>query len=163
MLGGKGDRQPYFPSNPCLYWNHSNYGRMLPMEDCVFCKVIAGEVKSWKVFENENVYAFLETHPVSKYHTLVIPKKHYRNIFDIPETELKEVLGVVKKLVTLYNTKLGIENVQIINSSGPEAQQDIFHCHFHIVPRRSGDGQDIVWKTHPEWVENYNQLLEAIK
>ena len=69
------------------------------MRDCIFCKIIEGEAKSWKVYENESVYAFLDIHPVNEYHTLVIPKNHYDNIFDIPEHELKEVIGVIKKLV----------------------------------------------------------------
>lgn len=133
------------------------------MEDCIFCKIAKGEAKSWKVYENEKVYAFLDIHPASEYHTLVIPKKHYKNIFDIPEAELNEITIVIKKVVDLYNKKLGIENVQIINSSGAEAQQDVFHVHFHIVPRRIGDGQDVKWMTHPEWQEKFDNLLDKIK
>lgn len=133
------------------------------MSDCIFCKIVEGKARSWKVYENESVYAFLDNHPVNEYHTLVIPKKHYENIFDIPENELKEVMAVVKILVTLFNSKLGINNVQIINGSGFEVQQDVFHAHFHIVPRKKGDNQDINWITHPEWVEKYDQLLEKLK
>lgn len=133
------------------------------MSNCIFCKIVKGKAKSWKVYENESVYAFLDIHPVNEYHTLVIPKNHYESIFDIPENELKEVMAVVKKLVTLFNSKLGIRNVQIINCSGPEAQQDVFHVHFHIVPRKKGDNQDVKWITHPEWVEKYDQLLESLK
>jgi histidine triad (HIT) family protein len=133
------------------------------MSNCIFCKIVEGKAKSWKVYENESVYAFLDIHPVNEYHTLVIPKNHYESIFDIPENELKEVMAVVKKLVTLFNSKLGIRNVQIINCSGPEAQQDVFHVHFHIVPRKKGDNQDVKWITHPEWVEKYDQLLESLK
>lgn len=133
------------------------------MKDCIFCKVVKGEAKSWKVYENENVYAFLDIHPMNRYHTLIIPKKHYTNIFDIPEKELKEVMSVVKKLVKLYQKKIGIKNVQIINSSGAEAQQDVFHAHFHIAPRKKGDGQDVKWTTHPEWTKDYDKMLEALK
>jgi histidine triad (HIT) family protein len=132
------------------------------MSNCIFCKIVRGEAKSWKVYEDENVYAFLDIHPASEYHTLVIPKKHYENIFDVPEAELLAVMAAVKKLTTLYSQKLGIHNVQIINSSGAEAQQDVFHLHFHIVPRGMGDGQNVKWTTHPEWVEKYDQLLAKI-
>jgi len=100
---------------------------------------------------------------VAEYHTLVIPKKHSENIFDIPEAELLAVVTVVKNLVGLYERQLGINNIQIINSSGPEAQQDVFHMHFHIVPRKKGDNQDVKWTTHPEWVEKFDRLLERIK
>lgn len=133
------------------------------MSDCIFCKIVKGEIKSWKVYENENVYAFLDIHPVNEYHTLVIPKCHYESIFDLPENELQEVMSVVKEITTLFSSKLGIRNVQIINSSGSEAQQDVFHVHFHIVPRKKGDKQDVRWTTHPELVGKYDQLLAALK
>lgn len=130
--------------------------------DCIFCKIVKGESKSWKVYENESVYAFLDINPVNEYHTLIIPKRHYKAIFDIPEDELKEIMSVVKKLAVLYNTKLGIKNVQIINSSGVEAQQDVFHIHFHLVPRKSGDNQDIKWTTHKEWRPKFDELLSQL-
>jgi len=133
------------------------------MDDCIFCKIVEGKAKSWKVYENEGIYAFLDVNPVNEYHTLIVPKKHYESIFDISENELREVMAVVKKLATLFNSKLGIRNVQIINSSGPEAQQDVFHFHVHLVPREQGDNQDIQWSTHPEWVKKFDQLLEKLE
>ncbi len=133
------------------------------VNDCIFCQIVQGQAKSWKVYEDENVYAFLDIHPVNEYHTLVIPKKHYENIFDTPEHELKAVIAVVKKLVMQYESKLGIHNVQIINSSGRDAQQDVLHLHFHIVPRWQGDNQNVRWRTHPEWVAEFDQLLERLE
>jgi len=133
------------------------------MSDCIFCDIAKGDAKSWKVYENERVFAFLDIHPVNEYHTLVIPKKHYVNIFDIPESELVAVMQVVKELVDLYNKKLGIKNVQIINSSGKEAQQDVFHIHFHIVPRYKQDGQNVKWTTYAEWTARFNELLEKLQ
>lgn len=133
------------------------------MNSCIFCKIVKGEAKSWKVYETEDVYAFLDIHPASKYHTLVIPKKHYTNIFDIPEKELKAIISVVKKVSKLYEEKLGIHNIQIISNSGAEAQQEVFHLHFHIVPRKSGDGQNIRWITHPEWINDFDNMIEKIK
>lgn len=132
------------------------------MSDCIFCKIIRGEIKSCKVYENDSVYAFLDTHPANKYHTLVIPKKHYENIFDIPDDELKRVSSVAKNIAVLYKEKLGINNIQLINSSGIEAQQDIFHFHLHIVPRKNGDTQDVKWQTHPEWVSEFDDLLKKL-
>jgi histidine triad (HIT) family protein len=133
------------------------------MNDCIFCKIVKGEAKSWKVYENDHAYAFLNINPVNEYHTLVISKQHYENIFDIPENALLNLMSAVKKVITLYNEKLGIEHVQIINSSGAEAQQDVFHIHFHIVPRYKGDNQDINWTTHKEWREKFDDLLNKIK
>ena len=133
------------------------------MIDCIFCKIVKGDAPSWKVYENESVYAFLDINPASKYHTLVIPKKHYINIFDIPEQELREVIAVVGKLSKLYNQKLGIKNIQVVNSNGAEAQQDVFHIHYHIVPRKLGDGQNVNWKTHPEWRTEFDEMLKQIQ
>ncbi len=133
------------------------------MEDCIFCKIVKGQAKSWKVYENDYVYAFFDIGIFNEYHTLVIPKKHYKDIFDIPESELKQVIAAVKKVANLYKEKLGIQNVQIINSSGSQAQQDVFHIHFHIIPRHKGDGQDIHLKSHPEIKEKFDELLEQLK
>ncbi len=133
------------------------------MENCIFCKIVKQEAPSWKVYETDSVYAFLDINPVNEYHTLVIPKKHYRDIFDIPAETLAEMSKVIKHITTLYREKLGMANVQIVNSSGAQAQQDVFHIHFHIVPRHAGDGQNIRWKPHPEWREKFDQLLEALQ
>lgn len=131
--------------------------------DCIFCSIVNGEAPSWKVYENDYVYAFLDINPVSKYHTLIIPKKHSKDIFDIPDEDLREVISVVGKLCKLYKDKLGISNIQIVNSNGAEAQQDVFHLHYHIVPRAIGDGQSIRWKTHQEWRENFDEMLKKLE
>ena len=132
------------------------------MQDCIFCQVARGDSPSWKVYENESVYAFLDINPATRYHTLIIPKNHYQDIFDIPEDELKEVIAVVRKLARWYKEKLGFEHIQIISNTGAEAQQTVFHIHFHIVPRSKGDGQDIYWKTHREWRKDFDGMLEKI-
>lgn len=131
--------------------------------DCIFCKIVRGEAKSWKVYEDEHTYAFLDIHPVSEYHTLVIPKKHYENVFDVSEEELLHVMRALKQVIGLYHQRLGLRNVQIVNSSGAEAQQDVFHLHFHIVPRQRGDGQNVRWKTFPEWTARFDQMLKRIR
>jgi len=133
------------------------------MTDCIFCRIAAGEAKAWRVYEDEDTVAFLDIHPASEYHTLVIPKRHYADIFDLPTHELGAVSAAIKKVTGLYRRALGLQNVQIINSSGAEAQQDVFHFHAHIVPRRFGDRQDVSWRTHPEWVERFDQMLAKLQ
>lgn len=132
------------------------------MEDCIFCQIASGNAKSWKVYETDHAYAFLDIHPVNEYHTLVIPKRHYVNIFDIPTGELLHVMSALKHVVDLYQERLGLANAQIVNSSGAEAQQDVFHLHFHIVPRQKGDGQDVKWSPHPEMQERFDDLLAKL-
>jgi len=130
------------------------------MNNCIFCQISQSLVKSWKIYENEHVYAFLDINPISKYHTLIIPKKHYKDIFDIPEDELKELVIAIKKLTTLFKEKLGIKNVQIINSSGEEAQQDVFHVHFHIIPRQKGDGLDLRWIPNLSLRDEFEKMVK---
>lgn len=132
------------------------------MQNCIFCKIVKGEAPSWKIYENEHVYAFLDINPVSKYHTLVIPKQHYENIFDVSDSDLREVISVVGKLSKMYREKLGINNLQVVNSNGREGQQDVFHIHYHIVPRQFGDGQDIRWRTHSEWRSDFDDMISAL-
>jgi len=133
------------------------------MEDCIFCKIVRGQAPSWKVMESEQAYAFLDIHPVSRYHTLIIPKTHFENIFDVAEQDLKEVIALTRQVARLYEKKLGMKNIQIINSNGREAQQDVFHIHYHIVPRHYGDGQSIQWKTFPQWREEFDEMLNKLK
>ena len=131
--------------------------------NCIFCQVAAGETQSWNVHETEHAYAFLDIHPVNEFHTLVIPKQHYSDIFAVPEDELLNLMSAVKFVVDLYHERLGVQNVQIINSSGPQAQQDVFHLHFHIVPRHTGDGQDVKWSPHPEMRKHFDEMLRRLK
>lgn len=133
------------------------------MEDCIFCHIVAGRAESWKVYETESAYAFLDIHPVNEFHTLVIPKRHYIDIFDVPEEELIGVLSALKYVVDLYHERLGIRNLQVVSSSGAEAQQDVFHLHFHIVPRHSSDGQNIQWSTHPEMRAHFDAMLARLR
>lgn len=108
------------------------------MENCVFCKIIKGEINSYKIYENEHVLAFLDATEDVDGHTLVIPKQHASNIFDCPENVLCEVMKVVK-LVSEHYKKLGYEGVNIFNNNGSLAEQSVFHLHFHIIPRKEGD------------------------
>ena len=133
------------------------------MNDCIFCKVAKGIAPSWKVYENDHAYAFLDINPATRYHTLVIPKQHYTNMLDITEDALKEVMSVVKKVTDLYQEKLGLENIQYITNTGAEAQQDVFHFHMHIVPRSATDGQDVKWDTHQEWRSDFDEMLAALR
>lgn len=133
------------------------------MKDCIFCQIVKGEAPSWKVYETDSAYAFLDIHPVNAYHTLVIPKRHYKDIFEIPEDELLDVMSALKQVVDLYQERLDINNLQVVNSSGVQAQQDVFHLHFHIVPRHRGDGQDVRWTPHPEMRDQFDTLLAKLQ
>lgn len=135
------------------------------MDDCIFCKIIAGEIPAAKVYEDEHTLAFLDIFPVAEYHTLVIPKAHHVNVLDIPPDVFSRVTDTVKKVVDLYKDKLGLENLQLIHNAGRHGQQDVFHLHIHIVPRAENDGRNSQWPKppHPEWREKFPEMLEKLK
>ena len=108
------------------------------MENCVFCKIIKGEINSYKIYENEYVLAFLDATEDVDGHTLVVPKIHYQNVYDCPENILTEVIKATKKICEHYQ-KLGYEGVNLINNNGACSGQSVFHLHFHIIPRKQGD------------------------
>jgi histidine triad (HIT) family protein len=110
------------------------------MNDCLFCKIVAGEIPSSKVYEDEHTYAFLDINPTNIGHTLVIPKKHYENIYDLPQEDLHYVMSTVKKLALPIQTALKADGVNVIQNNGSAAGQIIFHSHTHIIPRFENDG-----------------------
>lgn len=104
-------------------------------KDCIFCKIIKGKCPSYKIYENENTYAFLDISKDCFGHTLVIPKKHCTNILDCDENTLSEVIKTVRLVSKHYVDNCGFKGINVINASGEEAQQSVFHLHFHILPR----------------------------
>jgi len=108
--------------------------------DCIFCKIIKGEIPCSKVFENEKFFAFLDIGPVNKGHTLVIPKKHYKNLFDMPEDELKGYMGVIQKVSKAVMKGVDADGVNLNMSNELAAGQVVMHAHVHIIPRFKDDG-----------------------
>lgn len=105
------------------------------MDSCIFCKIVNGEIPSKKIYENDYVYSFLDISPQSKGHVLVIPKKHSRDIYEIDDDILCEVMKAVKKLSVNIKEKLNPEGLNIVQNSGKIAGQSVFHFHVHIIPR----------------------------
>lgn len=110
--------------------------------DCIFCKILKGEIPSYKIYEDENVFAFLDIAGDVDGHTLVIPKQHFTNILDCDDETLKNVMIAVKKISKHYVDDCGYDGVNIFNANDESAQQSVFHFHIHIVPRKKGDGLD---------------------
>lgn len=113
--------------------------------------------------ENEHAYAFFDINPIAEYHTLVIPKAHFENIFDVSDEALRETLSLARKICKLYEEKLGIKNAQIFNNNGEYGQQEVFHLHYHIVPRREGDGKNLRFPKGPDIKSRMPELLAALK
>jgi histidine triad (HIT) family protein len=105
---------------------------------CIFCKIAQKQVPGSLVFEDEKVMAFLDIKPLNEGHTLVIPKEHYENVFDIPRELLAHVHGVTKQVALAVKKATGADGISIIQQNGKAAGQDIFHLHVHVIPRYEG-------------------------
>lgn len=115
--------------------------------DCLFCNVISGKIPSYKVYEDENTYAFLDIHPINRGHTLVVPKKHYDNMYSTPLEVFEQVMRTAHFLAPKLKQAVGAGGINIgINNEKP-AGQIVFHLHVHIIPRFEDDG-------HPNWHGN---------
>jgi len=102
------------------------------MDDCIFCKIIDGEIPSHKVYEDENVLAFLDVNPVSKGHTLIIPKEHVENIHEAENMSF--MWDAITQVSNAVKEVFDPEGVQIAQNNGEAAGQEVFHMHFHITP-----------------------------
>jgi histidine triad (HIT) family protein len=121
------------------------------MTSCIFCKIINGEIPSSKIYEDEHVFAFLDISQTTKGHTLIIPKKHVENIFQIDEETMSHVYQVAPKIAKALTKELGASGMNIVNNNGEIAGQTVFHYHVHLVPRYSkDDGLKILYSNNME-------------
>lgn len=132
------------------------------VKDCIFCKIISGEIPSFKIYENEKILAFLDINPVNPGHTLVIPKDHYYNFSDTPEEVLCELIKVTKKIAPAVLKGAGAESFNLTINNGAEAGQVVPHTHFHIVPRFNGDGHRL-WPGKAYATGEMEELFQKIK
>jgi len=102
-------------------------GHRAPPENCIFCKIIAGEIPCEKVYEDKHTLAFLDAKPVNPGHTLIVPKAHVRNIFDCPPETLNKVMATVQKVAKKYPCVKIVQNNE-------KPLQEVFHLHFHVIP-----------------------------
>lgn len=131
-------------------------------ENCIFCKIIKGDIPKEFLYEDEHTVAFLDIKPVNPGHTLVIPKKHFVNIFEAPEETWLHIMRTVKKVSHAIKDGLGIENVNLEMNNGSIAGQEVFHAHMHIVPRNEHDGLKH-WPGGKYTGDEETQILERIK
>ncbi|NCB48650.1 MAG: HIT family protein [Clostridia bacterium] len=129
------------------------------MDDCIFCKIVKGEIPCYKIYEDDYTLAFLDIAKEHYGHTLVVPKKHYTNILDCDEEYLGRVVLAVQKIANHYVKDCNFKGVNVLNANGKEAGQSVFHLHFHIIPRNSKSEFDLF--PHKEKVKE--ELIEQMK
>ncbi len=119
------------------------------MSDCIFCKIVNGEIPSAKVYEDEHVLAFLDISQVTKGHTLVIPKVHKENLYELTPEMAKHIFSVIPKLANALKETYQPVGLNLVNNNGEKAGQSVFHFHAHLIPRYGeGDGFGAVWKSN---------------
>lgn len=106
------------------------------MSECIFCQIIRKQAAASVVYEDSRVIAFLSHHPVNPGHTLVVPKKHYENIYEIPEDEAAQLFLIAKQTAKAVRDATGIEGIRIVQNNGKDAGQIVFHLHIHIIPMK---------------------------
>ncbi|KID30921.1 HIT family protein [Prauserella rugosa] len=131
-------------------------------DQCVFCGIVAGTAPAVKVTEDETTCAFMDIHPASDGHLLVVPKRHSRDLLDIPDDDLSATARTAKRVATAVVDELGADGVNLLNCCGADAWQTVFHFHLHVIPRyvdKSKDGLSLPWKPG---VPGDRQLLDDL-
>lgn len=130
--------------------------------NCLFCKIINGEIPATKIHEDEYSYAFLDIKPINPGHTLLVPKKHFANLYDMPDEILAELAPTIKKLGIAIKKAVSADGINIGMNNDPAAGQLVFHAHIHIMPRFLGDGHEH-WHGKPYQDGEIDKVATQIK
>jgi histidine triad (HIT) family protein len=117
--------------------------------ECLFCQIVAGEIPSQRVDEDERTVAFMDINPATRGHALVIPRRHVANLLEIEADDLEATIAAAQRLARAVSERLGADGVNLINSCGPAAWQTVFHFHVHVIPRYEGDPLKLPWTPSP--------------
>lgn len=115
-------------------------------ENCIFCKILAGEIPSTAVYEDDDFKAILDVNPAARGHVIILPKNHAANIYELPDEDASKIMIVAKKIATSIEKAYHCDGVNILQNNGEAAGQTVFHLHVHVIPRFKGDTVNIGWK-----------------
>jgi len=132
------------------------------MNDCIFCKIITGDLPSYKLYEDDQVLVFLDINPVNPGHSLIVPKNHSEKCLDDTEEDLVAVMKTMKKVSPAILKTVGAEAMNFTTNCGRAAGQVVFHTHFHIIPRLATDGHEN-WKPMEGPHEDLGAMAEKIR
>lgn len=132
------------------------------MSNCIFCSIIAGDIPSYKVYEDEGYFAFLDIFPAGKGHTLVIPKSHHADIHSMPADLYGGMATAAKKVADLLMNKLRSEGTTIFQMNREAGWQTVFHAHMHVIPRWNNDGLHKPWDIAPANQEDLAELKKLL-
>lgn len=131
-------------------------------DDCVFCKIIRGEIPCFKVWEDDRTLAFMDINPVATGHALIIPRFHTPNIYEAPEEWLGPTLGSVSRVARAVRDEVKPDGINILQANDKGAAQSVFHIHFHVIPRILDDGLTMNWDMVPGDMAEIGDLARKI-
>ena len=134
------------------------------MSDCVFCRIVAGQIPSTRVYEDAQVLAFMDIGQVNPGHVLVAAKKHAANLFELDDAQAAAIAQASAKIARALKVAFNPEGLSVYQANGKAAGQTVFHYHVHLVPRHAGDGMELTWpvKNPPrEQLEDYAGKIRA--
>ena len=117
--------------------------------DCLFCKIVAGEIPATRVAEDDRTIAFMDINPATRGHVLVIPREHAKDLLEIDPEDLVAVAKAAQRVAATMPERLGADGVNLLNSCGRAAWQTVFHFHVHVIPRYAGDPLRLPWTPAP--------------
>lgn len=132
-------------------------------ENCIFCKIAAGEIPSATLYEDDDFRVILDLSPASKGHALILPKEHYRNLYDLDDELAAKALVLAKKMTLRLKDVLGCDGYNIVQNNEEAAGQTVFHFHMHMIPRYQGDKVGLGWKMGKLSDEDKEEILNQLK
>ena len=136
---------------------------MSQASDCVFCKIIAGEIPCFKLHEDDDTLAFMDINPASEGHALVIPKEHSADVHGISDAAISSTVVTAKKIASAIEKTLNPGGMNLVQCNGPAAAQSVLHFHMHVLPRHQGDELKLNWGLEPGDMNAIGELAERIR
>ncbi len=130
--------------------------------NCIFCKIVDGEIPSRTLYEDDDFKVILDVGPASKGHALVIPKEHYADIYELPEDVAAKAFVLAKKMTAKMTDALKADGFNLVQNNGEVAGQTVHHFHLHLIPRYENDGVGLIWKPGEASAEELDNLVEII-
>ena len=131
--------------------------------DCIFCKIVAGAIPCFKLWEDDRTLAFMDINPGNEGHALAIAKEHWRDVYELPPALLGPVAATAQRVAAAVKKTVGPDGINLVQANGPGAGQSVFHFHIHILPRRSGDELKLNWGHKPGDMAAIKALYERVK
>ncbi len=136
--------------------------KRMTKDDCIFCKLANGVFPTNKIYEDDDFTVILDASPANKGHSLILPKEHFDNLFEIDEEVAKKVLPLAKKIGAVLKTELNADGINVVQNNGTAAGQTVFHFHTHIIPRFNDDNVGLGWPQNEVDADEQAELAKTL-